>query len=243
MAITNNHSKTRPSPHKIVDMALINTKPITGPSHDPATLSESEEDEYGLLFFHLPDGKHGEFSQWYPSKFTMSKPHMSKMVGRIVDEADPDGTITFNCAEQYMTYCQAARFGDTTRQAQALASSDPEFHDWLGKRIKGYTIDGWDEVRTEVMEVGSIAKFGQDPVLRQKLLSTGGRKLCKASKNDAIYGIGYEGKMALHWDKRWGDNRLGKALMAARDYFLEQDYYANQDNPLDKKMAELKLEE
>ncbi|KAJ0330180.1 hypothetical protein COL922a_012449 [Colletotrichum nupharicola] len=96
------------------------------PTHD-ASESESEDTP---------------FCQWYSSTFTVSKPQMSQLVGRAVDEHDPFGSVTFTCAEQYMMYCKAARFGNTERQARIMCEKDPKTQKALVRdsRVHGYEL-------------------------------------------------------------------------------------------------------
>jgi hypothetical protein len=61
------------------------------------------------LFFFKPNEPYGEFCQWYPATFTVSKAEMSVLVGHPIDQDDPEGwqRIYFNCAEQFMMYLQS----------------------------------------------------------------------------------------------------------------------------------------
>ncbi|KAK1445519.1 hypothetical protein CCUS01_12473 [Colletotrichum cuscutae] len=90
------------------------------------------------LFFYMPDAEWGEFCQWHEPSFTISKAEISDLVGYTVDETDPNGAIAFNCAEQFMMCCKAARFHDIPSQDQVLA----------------------DQIKSAVVETGNKAKFG-----------------------------------------------------------------------------------
>ena len=77
------------------------------------------------------------------------------------------------------------------------------------------------------MLTGAYAKFAQNPLLRQHLLSTGNRVLAEASPVDRLWGIGLD---ATHPDagfpSRWtGRNLLGKTSMEVRRLL--------QDTPVD----------
>lgn len=181
-----------------------------------------DEPETGPLFFYMPREKYGEFCQWFPSRFTVSKYKISELVGHNVDEDDPDCELNFGCAEQFMMYCKAARFHDTARQACILATDNPKEQKRLGKETVGFTNEGWDPVKSEVVEAGNIAKFGQNAHLRNVLLGTGDRLLCEAASRDRVWGIGYTQKHAMQHQQHWGENRLGKALMAAREYLRKK---------------------
>lgn len=76
----------------------------------------------------------------------------------------------------------------------------------------------WDAQCFGIVVDGNVAKFGQDPALRDFLLGTGGRVLVEASPRDRIWGIGIGASNpdAEH-PARWrGTNLLGFALMEAR---------------------------
>lgn len=186
-------------------------------------LQPQTESDTSVLLFYMPNAQYGEFCQWYPSKFTVNKSKISQLVGHTVDETDPDGDITFGCAEQFMMYCKAARFHDTERQARVLATDSPKEQKQLGKKTVGFTDESWDPIKSQVVEAGNIAKFGQNVHLKRKLLATGDRLLCEAASRDRVWGIGYSAKHAMANEKHWGENRLGKALMAVREYLRKED--------------------
>lgn len=181
------------------------------------------------IFFHMPDDAYGELCQWYRCSFTVSKSQISSLIQRptIVeegdDDADPDGTITFNCAEQFMMYCKAGRFGDRQTQGWVLESTSPKLQKSLGKIVVGFTDESWDEVKSDVVVAGNVAKFGQDVELRRKLLATGDRLLVEAAARDRVWGIGYSAKNAMSNRDDWGENRLGKALMQAREQLRKEE--------------------
>jgi ribA/ribD-fused uncharacterized protein len=177
----------------------------------------------GPLFFYMPDTTHGEFCQWFPSTFTISKTEMSSLIGHAIDDADAEGSITFTCAEQFMMYCKAGRFHDKETQRRVLATTSPKEQKRLGKLTAGFTDASWDEVKSGVVVAGTIAKFGQNPKLKGKLLATGDRLLVEAASRDRVWGIGYTAKHAMSYRQHWGENRLGKALMEAREHLRQED--------------------
>ncbi|KAK1972108.1 DUF1768-domain-containing protein [Colletotrichum sublineola] len=187
-------------------------------SHSQPHTENRDQTNDNPLFFFMPNEEWGEFCQWYKAYFTVSKEEISGLVGHVVDEADPYGSITFNCAEQFMMYCKAARFLDTARQARVLATENPKEQKALGRGTVGFTHESWDQIKSDVVVAGNIAKFGQNPHLGRKLLSTGDRLLCEAASKDRVWGIGYTAKHAMSQRQHWGENRLGKALMATRDH-------------------------
>jgi ribA/ribD-fused uncharacterized protein len=173
------------------------------------------------LFFFKPDETHGEFCQWYPATFTVSKTELSQIVGHAIDEDGPEGwqPIYFHCAEQFMMYCKAGRFRDSETQRLVLATRDPKEQKRLARRTKGFDAASWDEIKSEVVIAGNMAKFGQNKHLRDLLLATGERVLAEAASQDRVWGTGFTAREAMMQrdDSRWGENRLGKALMVVRE--------------------------
>ncbi len=82
---------------------------------------------------------------------------------------------------------------------------------------KGNILD--DETRVEVVKSGLLAKFHQNPELKEHLLKTGQKVLAEANPHDNFWGTG----CALHSEKlakpgEWpGQNKLGILLMDLRD--------------------------
>ncbi len=183
----------------------------------------------GPLLFYLPDATHGEFCQWFPSNFTVSKAQISSLIGHAPNDADAEDSITFTCAEQFMMYCKAGRFYDEETQRGVLETTSPKEQKRLGRLTAGFTDASWDEVKSAVVVAGNIAKFGQNPILKGKLLATGDRLLVEASSRDRVWGIGYKAKHAMSNRQHWGENRLGKALMEAREHLRQEDAKRDDD--------------
>ncbi|OAA67311.1 hypothetical protein SPI_01887 [Niveomyces insectorum RCEF 264] len=145
---------------------------------------------------------------------------MSRLVGHAIDEDDPHGwqPIHFTCTEQFMMYCKAGRFRDTETQRRILATHDPKEQKRLGRLTRGLEAASWDAIKSDVVVAGNLAKFGQNPHLKSILLATGDRLLAEAASQDRVWGIGFTADEAarLPSRERWGENRLGKALMEVR---------------------------
>ncbi|KAL2207108.1 DUF1768-domain-containing protein [Sarocladium strictum] len=173
-----------------------------------------------IVFFFKANEAYGEFCQWYPATFTISKAEMSDLVGHTIDEDDPEGwqPIYFNCAEQFMMYCKAGRFHDTNTQRLVLATNDPKEQKRLARLTKGFDAASWDEIKSDVVIAGNFAKFRQNKALKEVLLSTGRCILAEAASDASVWGIGFTAEEArrMNNEERWGENRLGKALMEVR---------------------------
>ena len=77
-----------------------------------------------------------------------------------------------------------------------------------------------------IVEEGNWWKFTncQDqPQLKQLLLETGDRELVEASPTDRIWGVGFSALDAEANRKDWGQNLLGRAIMAVRQRIREQE--------------------
>jgi ribA/ribD-fused uncharacterized protein len=157
------------------------------------------------LFFwgHTP-GKSGQvgkecLSQWYPAVFVV------------------DG-VRYATAEHYMMAEKARLFEDEGVRERIVAAAHPSQAKSLGREVQGFTQSTWEQHRFDIVVQGNIAKFGQNPALKEFLLNTGNRILVEASPMDRIWGIGWSetDPQAQHPEQWRGLNLLGFALMAAR---------------------------
>jgi len=112
-------------------------------------------------------------------------------------------------------YWKAICFNDKSIAVQILSATEPRRVKALGRQVKGFRDDRWDEVKYKVVVEGNWYKFTQNPTFKQRLLETGNKIIVEASPYDKIWGIG----VAATEDKsKWrGQNLLGKAIMEVRD--------------------------
>jgi ribA/ribD-fused uncharacterized protein len=141
----------------------------------------------------------GCLSQWWPGRFEV------------------DGH-TFATAEHYMMWRKAVLFGDDVMAGRILTASHPHQAKRFGGLVSGFDQTVWNAHRTPIVVAGNLAKFRQDPVLAEYLLTTGRRVLVEASPLDRIWGIGLTADDPRAGDPyRWrGLNLLGFALMRVR---------------------------
>lgn len=162
-----------------------------------------------VIGFWRPSEKNGEFSQWYKSQGKEFQ---------FQDEHDK-----YVCMEQYMMAQKAILFNDPDTHDKIMRELDPANLKKLGREVKNFNARIWDEHKLNIVIAGNKLKFGQNPDLRKKLLSTGDAILCEASPYDNIWGIGMSVKDA-GWNnpQSWqGENLLGKALMEVRKYLKD----------------------
>ena len=161
------------------------------------------------VFFFGYEGPQPEvcFQQWYPSPFNDP------------DSSHPktDEPLHFHTAEQYMMYMKAVLMDDEDAAEKILAAPSPAEAKALGRAIKNFDQDTWDANCDALVERGNFLKFSQDKRLGGILLGTGDKEIVEASPNDKIWGIGFDSEDALKNKDKWGQNKLGKALMRVRD--------------------------
>ena len=126
--------------------------------------------------------------------------------------------VTFSSMEQYMMYCKAVCLGDDTIAALILATDDVAEIKALGRRVSGYDENHWNGVRQIIVYEGLLAKFSQNPELREQLKGTGSAVLAECAVKDQIWGIGLsmQDPNRLERTKWRGENLLGYALMMVR---------------------------
>ena len=165
-------------------------------------VSDGWEPKYVFFWSHRAKGQalgRECFSQWYPATFVV------------------DGLL-FRTAEHFMMHRKARLFGDEHTAALILDADHPGEAKSLGRMVRDFDEDLWEQSRFKIVVAGSIAKFGQNHELGAYLLGTSPRVLVEASPQDRIWGIGLAEKdRHARRPERWrGLNLLGFALMKAR---------------------------
>lgn len=147
----------------------------------------------------------GIFSQWAKAEFT-----------------DPNLNKTFNCAEQAMMYHKAMTFQDGDAMKAVLHEKDPRNQKAIGRMIRGYDDEIWNEVKFNIVKRNNYLKFSQNPGWKELLIYTQGYELVEASPYDTIYGIGLseDDPLILNSENWRGENLLGKALMEVRKMII-----------------------
>jgi hypothetical protein len=143
-------------------------------------------------------GKH-VFSQWWPAPFKV------------------DG-VRYPTAEHFMMAQKARLFGDEAMLERIRRAATPLEAKKLGRKVKDFSQEAWEENRFAFVVEANVAKFGQNAALRSYLLATGDKVLVEASPMDRIWGIGMAaGDPRAGNPREWpGSNLLGFALMATR---------------------------
>ena len=142
----------------------------------------------------------GIYSQWNPSDFY-------DFTGR-----------HYNCAEQYMMSQKASLFKDWDIYEQIMQTKMPNEQKALGKKVKNFDVDEWNENAIDIVTFGNYLKFTQNEKLFAELKSSGTRHIVEASPYDPVWGIGLGASTPNIEDQStWkGTNWLGISIMRAR---------------------------
>lgn len=140
------------------------------------------------------------FSQWFVSPFVV------------------DG-ITYATAEHWMMAGKAKLFGDEAVLQEILASTKPGEVKALGRKVKNFDPEVWEQACFNIVVEGNYHKFSQNEEMKDFLLKTGELVIVEASPVDAIWGIGMAKDHAnVERPDLWrGTNLLGFALTEVRD--------------------------
>ena len=159
-------------------------------------IPSDEEPEYFFFYGHDPKkvGDKAVFSQWYIKPFMV------------------DGH-RYVCMEQYMMSEKALLFKDMEMLKQILNTQDPATCKKLGRQVKNFDSEIWNEHSQKIVFKGNYAKFSQNPRLKELLLATEDKVLVEASPFDRIWGIGMRACKAAEDHHNWrGKNQLGYTL-------------------------------
>ena len=114
---------------------------------------------------------------------------------------------------------KALLFGDKEIFDEIMKATTPREYKDLGKKVKNFKQDVWDENKRKIVFKANLAKFTQNETLKNKLLSTGNKILIEASPYDNIWGVKLKKDDDRILDKStWlGENLLGYILMDVRE--------------------------
>lgn len=137
-------------------------------------------------------------SQFYPTAFSV------------------DG-VMYTHAERFMM-AEKARLFDPDAVAGIMAATTPYQVKMAGRRVRNFDNDVWNQHKFQIVVDGNYAKFSQNPLLREYLLSTGNDVLVEAAPNDRVWGVGLAcDDERINRPQLWmGENLLGFALMVVR---------------------------
>jgi ribA/ribD-fused uncharacterized protein len=98
---------------------------------------------------------------------------------------------------------------DPSKALEIAHASSPAEAQRLGRELKNFDREKWNEVNDGIVERANYLKFGQnrDGKALKTLLDTKGKELVEASPKDRIWGIGYGRENAWAHRDDWGTNR------------------------------------
>lgn len=139
------------------------------------------------------------------------------------DEFIIDG-VKFKNTEMHMMWKKAMLFGDADTAEEILKAKHPKDCKALGRKVKGFDKDIWEENCKQFVYDGNYAKFTQNKSLLKKLMDTGNTKICEASPYDSIWGLGVSEEDAKKLpEEKWpGTNWLGSILTQLREDLKKQ---------------------
>lgn len=144
--------------------------------------------EKGLTMFYT---KEDELSNWYMRNFKIK-------------------SITFNCGEQAMMYSKAMLFGDHNVAQEILDAKHPWEHKRLGKKVKGFVQEVWDDRCVPIVRTVSFHRCSQHKDIKDLLIAARGTTIVEASGTDRLWGVGFtENDPRIHQRELWGKNLLG----------------------------------
>jgi len=173
------------------------------------------------------------FSQWYCS----GQPFIGKSaiydLSDFILKDDWDDLILnkqFWVREQWMMYLKALIFAKDEYRTenlgiadQIIKTNDPAIIKALGRTVKGYSDNVWDNCKFKVVVNGNYLEFTQNKEMRDILMNTGDRRIFEAAPKDSVWGIGLNETNAKKTDEsKWGQNLLGKSIMEVRTYLQQQ---------------------
>lgn len=128
--------------------------------------------------------------------------------------------IHFHCSEQYFMWLKATWFHDDEIADKILEAKTPKDAKALGRQVKGFDEEEWEEVREAAMWNAVYAKFSQNEDFKEFLLSDEfkGKRFVEGSPVDKIYGVGiHYSSPNIDDENNWnGLNLLGKILDKVR---------------------------
>lgn len=153
-----------------------------------------------VVFFYGVKNVNGEFSNHYVREFVVNG-------------------NKFRCVEQYMMAQKALIFRDFETFNKIMNSKNPAEMKHLGREVKNFNAEKWDEVKVKVVKNAVFAKFSQNWDLRKMLLETGEKMIAESNPMDRTWGIGMckSDKEVMNKMDEWGENLLGKIMMEVRE--------------------------
>lgn len=120
----------------------------------------------------------------------------------------------FSSSEQLFMWLKAKFFNDKEMSTKILQAQTPREAKSLGRLVKNYDDDLWNEHRDGVMLESLKAKFDHCQEFKDLILGNTDKTFVEASPYDRIWGVGLsETDPKIENPNKWlGQNRLGKCI-------------------------------
>lgn len=125
----------------------------------------------------------------------------------------------YNCSEQFMMEKKAILFKDYDIAKKIMSKTFPGDQKALGRKVKNFNKEIWDENARQIVYEGCYFKFTQNQDAYNYLMETDGYLLVEASPTDTVWGVGLGGyEKEIEDPKNWrGTNWLGQVLTQLRE--------------------------
>jgi ribA/ribD-fused uncharacterized protein len=180
-----------------------------------------------FITFWRPRDQNAVYGQWYLSDFVLNDnaldmlPQEMKELNIFISRPDIINNlmnITCNCAEQFMMLGKALLFKDNIVAKLIVKERNPMKHKSLGRKVKKFNDDLWNEFADDIVILGNYLKFTQDEQANDLILESADAVLIEGSPMDRIWGVGlkFDDPKILDETQWKGQNKLGECLMKVR---------------------------
>jgi ribA/ribD-fused uncharacterized protein len=174
---------------------------LSGINNDPIITFYKEKEDYGY------------FSNFYRESFNFE-----------LKDGKYKGIYPVEFSEKAIMLSKAALMDDPDSFKEILNSKSPMDSKKLGRKVKGFKQELWDDNICDIAKNVCISKFSFSEKLKKYLLDTGDLIIAEATKNDKIWAIGLKINNPDNQNiSKWkGTNILGWALMETRAYLRKK---------------------
>lgn len=123
----------------------------------------------------------------------------------------------FNCTEQFMMAGKAKLFNDEETYNAIMATNKPNEQKALGRKVKNFDADKWNDVARDIVTLGNYNKFSQNDDFEYFLQRNKHKHFVEASPYDKIWSVGlWASDPEIHDPASWkGTNWLGECINRA----------------------------
>jgi len=166
-----------------------------------------DDKRWGAVYFFRTDEPNGFLSNLWRSEFVLD--HKK-----------------FSSVWQYIMYSKCMLFGDEEAARKVTETDDNNEQKVEANETVGYNDIVWNGMRQILLLRGLLAKFSQNDLMKEALLSTENEYLVACSRHDRIWTCGMSVNEEERKDiRKWkGQNILGFTLMKTRDILKNKSH-------------------